>query len=70
MLLLVNKVPGAFDPSEIRHKVSEAYGCEVIGILPHEDELMALASAEMFTIRYPDHPVSHEIQRVVEKLMT
>lgn len=66
MILLVNKVPQAFDLDEVRSRVEQTYGAEVGAILPHADEMMTLASADIFPLRYPDHPVTLGLRRVVE----
>src|ERR1051325_11788802 len=58
LLLIVNKVPAAFDSAEVKQKVEQAYGCEVGGVLPHSDELMELSSAGVFALRHPQHPLT------------
>lgn len=68
MVMLVNKVPAVFDTLEIQHKVSETFNCEVVGILPHSDEMMALASTGIFVLRHPDHPVTKELRKIAERL--
>ncbi|MBL7177697.1 MAG: MinD/ParA family protein [Desulfobacteraceae bacterium] len=69
MFLVVNKVPAMFDPAEIRIKVGETYNCEVAGILPHSDEMMSLASAGIFVLRYPDHPITRELHQITKKML-
>jgi septum site-determining protein MinD len=68
MALIVNKVPQVFDPDEVRARVENTYNCEVAAVLPHSDEMMALASSDLFIVRYPDHPISQKIRRVAEHL--
>jgi MinD-like ATPase involved in chromosome partitioning or flagellar assembly len=51
MVLLVNKLPPVFNPDEVKARVERTYGCDVIGVLPHSDEMMNLASAGVF-VRY------------------
>ena len=65
MALLVNKVPQSFDCAEVRALVERTYGCEVAGVLPHADEMMCLASEDLFVVRYPDHPITEELRRVI-----
>jgi len=66
MLMIVNKVPAAFDSTEVKSRVEETYKCPVAGVLHHSDEMMALGSAGIFALRYPDHPVSIAMRHVVE----
>lgn len=67
-LLVVNKAPDVFDPNEIRAKVEEAYGCPVAAVLPHSDDLMVLASEGVFSLRYPDHPLTSLYRDVAAQL--
>jgi MinD-like ATPase involved in chromosome partitioning or flagellar assembly len=69
MLLLVNKVPAVFDPAEVKARVEKTYNAEVVAVLPHSDELMTLASAGIFALRYPDHPLTEMYRQVAAKLM-
>ncbi len=69
LLLLVNKVPQVFDSAEVKARVERTYDCEVAAVLPHSDELMALASSGLFALKYPDHPVTAELKRLAARLM-
>ena len=69
MMLVVNKVPAVFAEGEVRARVEQAYAAEVAGVLPHSDEMMALASAGVFVTRYPDHPITAELKRVAQQVM-
>ncbi len=69
MLLVVNKVPQVFDMDEVKKKVEQIYNAEVAAVLPHSDEMMVLASAGIFSLRYPDHPVSRSYKTLAARLM-
>jgi MinD-like ATPase involved in chromosome partitioning or flagellar assembly len=69
MVLMVNKVPTVFDTAAVKAQVEQAYGCPVIAILPHSDELMTLASAGIFSLRYPDNPVTALYKQAAAALM-
>ena len=69
LMLVVNKVPSVFSRADVRARVETAYQCEVAGILPHSDEMMALASSGIFALRFPDHPVTTEYNHIVERLL-
>jgi MinD-like ATPase involved in chromosome partitioning or flagellar assembly len=68
MTLIVNKSPNVFDASEVKSRVEGAYGCEVAAVLPHSDEMMALASSGIFALQFPDHPVTAALKSVAAKL--
>ncbi len=69
MLLLVNKVPPGTDTQELREKIQSMYQAEVAAVLPLNTEMVRLASGEIFTNRFPDHPFSQGLQGVVKKIL-
>jgi MinD-like ATPase involved in chromosome partitioning or flagellar assembly len=69
LMLIVNKVPQAFDFAAVKDRVEQTYEAEVAAVLPHSDELMALASSGIFTLLYPEHAITLELRRVVSRLL-
>lgn len=69
MVLIVNKTPTQLDFNEVRERVAATYNCTVGAVLPHSDEMMTLASAGVFVLRYPDHPISQTLRRVAGMLV-
>jgi MinD-like ATPase involved in chromosome partitioning or flagellar assembly len=68
MMLVVNKLPAAFDLEDVRRRVEQTYNCEVATVLPHSDEMMTLASSGIFAIHYPDHPITQGLKSIVARL--
>lgn len=56
--LIVNKAPKTLDPTALAEQVTLAYAARTIGVVPHSDELMGLASEGLFVERHPDHEVT------------
>lgn len=69
MLLLVNKTPSVLNLDDVKAKVERIYNCEVAAVLPHSDEMMALASSGIFVLRYPDNLVTGLLRKVATRLM-
>jgi septum site-determining protein MinD len=69
MLLVINKTPATFDADEVRAQVEQTFGCEVAAVLPHAEEMMTLASAGIFALRYPAHPLTEMYKDIAAKLM-
>ena len=67
MMLVVNKVPQVFD-IDVRTRVENTYKCRVAAVLPHSEEMMALASSGIFSLRYPDDPVTKGYKEIVESI--
>lgn len=70
LLLIVNKVPAVFDMAEVKARVEQTYGCPVAAVLPHAEEMMTLASAGIFVLRYPDHPITTALKQVARMLVS
>jgi septum site-determining protein MinD len=69
MVLVVNKVPQVFNTAEVKAQVENAYKCKVAAVLPHSDEMMALASSGIFSLHYPDHPVTVQYKQLTAALL-
>ena len=69
LVLVVNKVPDVFDPGEVRARVEATYQSEVAAVLPHSDDMMALASADIFALRWPDHSMTAGLRQVAAALV-
>jgi MinD-like ATPase involved in chromosome partitioning or flagellar assembly len=68
ILLMVNKSPDSLNPDSLAEQVQEAYGCRVIAVLPHSDEMMELASRGLFSIEQPAHPISDKFRVIASQL--
>lgn len=69
MVMIVNKTPQVFNPEEVKARVEKAYQCEVAAVLPHSDRMMELASAGIFSLRYPEHPMTISLRHVAGELI-
>ena len=68
MMLVVNNTPAILDPAAVKARVEQAYGCEVVAVLPHAEEMMNLASEGIFALLYPDHPMTDLYRQIAGKL--
>lgn len=68
MVLLVNKAPQIYDLNEIKERVEDLYQAQVAAVLPHSDEMMALASSGVFVLNYPDHEITAKYKTVASML--
>jgi hypothetical protein len=41
----------------------------VAAVIPHSEEMMALASSSVFALKYPDHVVSRLYRQLAEKVL-
>lgn len=68
MLMVVNKVLPSFDFEVVRAQIESAYGAPVAGILPLSEDMVRLASAGVFCLRYPDHQITAVVRSVTEQI--
>ncbi len=69
MYLVINKAPEAWDFNEMKQRVEHIYNCGVAVILPHSDDMMMLASSGIFSLLYPDHPITARYKQLANLLM-
>lgn len=69
LLMMVNKAPTVFDSAQLKQRIEETYNAEVAGVLPHSDEMMVLASSGIFSLKYPDHPLTQIIDHIARTVM-
>ncbi len=68
ILLVVNKLPKGFDAAAVRDQVEQTYRCPVAAVLPHSDEMLALASSGIFALRHPEHTVTAGLKQAAARL--
>ena len=67
--IIVNKSPALFNPDLVKDKVEDAYKSEVTAVVPHSDELMALQSAAVYAIKYPDDDLTKQFKQITKALL-
>lgn len=68
MLLVLNKVLPALDAASLRRQIEASYGVPIAAVLPVNDEMLILASAEIFSLRHPAHPWTIELDKVAARI--
>ncbi|MGC1217005.1 MAG: response regulator [Phormidesmis sp.] len=69
MMLLVNKALPGFEVEAYREQLETVYDVPVVDVLPFSEEMMNLASSEIFSMRYPNHPLSKAVEAVGQKIL-
>ena len=70
LVIVVNKTPLVYNFDQVRSQVENLYSAEVAAVMPHSDEMMALASAGVFVLRYPDHEMTRLYKQIAQRLMS
>jgi MinD-like ATPase involved in chromosome partitioning or flagellar assembly len=64
VVLVVSQVAAMFDLAAVRQQVAETYQCDVVAALPYAHEFVVLDKHDMFVLRYPEHVITSELQRI------
>ncbi|MBW4427852.1 MAG: MinD/ParA family protein [Nostoc desertorum CM1-VF14] len=70
MLMVVNKALPSLDFDTLRRQVEINYNAPVAGILPLSEEVVHLASRDIFCLRYPNHPFSQILEAIAKQIIT
>jgi MinD-like ATPase involved in chromosome partitioning or flagellar assembly len=65
LYLVVNKALSSYDFDDLRKRVEETYSSPVAAILPLSEDVARMQSADLFSLRYPDHVFSEGIRNIV-----
>jgi len=69
LLIVVNKAPQVLDFNQLKQRIEETYDAPVAGVLPHWDDMMVLASTGIFTIKYPNNPLTGVVEAIAHQVM-
>jgi len=69
MLLIVNKALSSFDFDALKAEVETTYGAPVAAILPLTEEMIQLGSSDIFSLRFPKHPLTQVYSSIAELLL-
>jgi len=65
LYLVINKALTSYDFAELRKRIEDTYDAPVAAILPLSEDVARMQSADLFSLRYPDHPFSEGIRNIV-----
>lgn len=69
MLMVVNKALPSFDFAALKTEVESTYGAPVAAILPLTEEMIQLGSSDIFSLRFPDHPLTQIYAKVAHLVL-
>jgi MinD-like ATPase involved in chromosome partitioning or flagellar assembly len=65
LYLVINKALTSYDFDALKKRVEDIYDAPVAAILPLSEDVARMQSADLFSLRYPDHPFSQGIRNIV-----
>ncbi len=70
LFLVVNKALTRYNFNEMKETIEKTYQAPVAGILPLTEDMADLGSADIFSLRYPDHPWSKTLREVAATVLS
>jgi MinD-like ATPase involved in chromosome partitioning or flagellar assembly len=70
LFLVVNKALTRYDFAEMKTTIEKTYNAPVAGILPLTEDMADLGSADIFSLRYPDHPWSKTLREIATAVLS
>ncbi|MBN1921741.1 MAG: MinD/ParA family protein [Anaerolineae bacterium] len=65
LFLVINKALSSYDFDDLKKNAEQIYDAPVAAILPLSEDVARLQSTDIFSLRFPDHPVSAAIRQIV-----
>lgn len=65
LFLVINKALTSYDFAALKKQVEATYDSQVAAILPLSEDVARLQSADIFSLRFPEHPFSQSIRNIV-----
>jgi MinD-like ATPase involved in chromosome partitioning or flagellar assembly len=69
LYLVVNKALTRYDFNGIRDQVEKIYSAPVAGVMPLTEDMVDLQSADIFSLRFPEHQWSKAIRGIAETIL-
>jgi MinD-like ATPase involved in chromosome partitioning or flagellar assembly len=66
LFLVVNKALTRYNFAEMKQTIEKTYQAPVAGILPLTEDMADLGSADIFSLRFPDHPWSQTLREIAQ----
>lgn len=67
--LFVNKALSKYDPAQIQSEVEHTFQTSVVGVLPLSEDMVDLASSDIFSLRFPDHAWSKVLRSAAQTIL-
>ena len=70
LFLVVNKALTRYDFAEMKKTIEATYHAPVAGILPLSEDMVDMGSADLFSLRHPDHPWSKTLREIADTVLS
>lgn len=68
VFLVANEVPPKYDHHQVIEQLMAHYQCNHAHVMPYSEDMIALASSEVFVNHHGNHPITQSLQELVANL--
>ena len=68
LFLIINKVLSKYDFKQVAEQVISFYDAPVAAVFPLSEDMVDMGSADIFSLRFPDHVWSKALREVAQKI--
>lgn len=69
LYLIVNKALSSYDFDDLKATIEDIYDSPVAAMIPLSEDVAAMQSSDLFSLRFPDHRVSKEIKKIAAVIL-
>jgi len=69
LFLVVNKALTRYDFNQVSQQVQNTFEATVAGVLPLTEDMADMGSADIISLRYPDHPWSKSLRQIAQRIL-
>lgn len=70
LFLAVNKVLSRHDPADVKAEIEGLFNAPVAGVMPLSEDLVDNGSADIFSLKEPNHPWSKALRDIAEMVLS
>jgi septum site-determining protein MinD len=67
--VIVNELSSGYDPRQVSESIQETYKAQIVGVLPHSEDMMVLSGRGPFPLRYPRHSLTAMFGQITDRLL-
>jgi len=69
LAVIVNELSSGYDPQQASESIQETYKAQIVGVLPHSEDMTVLGVLGPFPLRYPNHPLTAVFAQIADRLI-
>lgn len=69
LAVIVNELSSGYDPRQASESIQETYKAQIVGVLPHSEDLMMSSGRGIIPLQHPEHPLTAVFEQIADRLI-